>query len=376
MRFIDNCSLFLHHVCYYFVTVMSVKLREKTLKDGRKRFYLDQYVTGKRSYRFLDVYIDKTDTSNQKKEKIAIAQAIRSKVELDIARDGILPKSTSFQKQSFIDFIDDYHENYCLRDVRMIDAAIKKFKSFIGEKDLAFKDVNRLLLEEFCVFLTDSKNNLSGETAHNYFSRFKKVMNYAVKKGFLDRDVVDVRFRGQSKHNTERKQILNAEEIQLMAQTRCGNEEIKKGFLFACFTGLGLKEIQDLKWTDVANGILKKNRAKTGVLIHSYLNETALNILENCDRKTEHVFNLGHISTNGVNKTLHLWVKRSGINKKLTFYCARHTYATQLLTSGTNLKTVSDLLGHTEINSTVKYLNYLEEDKKKAINRLPKIQLL
>jgi integrase len=353
---------------------MSVKLREKTLKDGRKRFYLDQYFSGKRTYQFLDIYINKSDTSIQKKEKIAIAQAIRSKVELDVARDGFLPKSTSFQKQSFIEFIDNYHANYCLRDVRMIGAAIKKFKTYISNKNLTFKDVNSLLLEDFCTFLTDPKNKLSGETAHNYFSRFKKVMNYAVKKGYLDREVVEVRFRGQSKNNRERKEILSADEIQLMASTRCGNEEIKKGFLFACFTGLGLKELQDLKWAEVANGVLKKNRAKTGVLINSYLNETALNILDNCDKKSEYIFQLAHISTNGVNKTLGLWVKRAGINKKLTFYCARHTYATQLLTSGTNLKTVSELLGHTEIKHTVKYLNYLEEDKRNAINRLPKIQ--
>ena len=54
-----------------------------------------------------------------------------------------------------------------------------------------------------------------------------------------------------------------------------------------------------------------------------------------------------------INKNLNVWVKRAGIDKKITFYCGRHTFGTLLLSEeGVNIETVADAMGHKNIRET------------------------
>jgi site-specific recombinase XerD len=68
-------------------------------------------------------------------------------------------------------------------------------------------------------------------------------------------------------------------------------------------------------------------------------------------------------------------MKKLKVEKDITFYCGRHTFAVQLLLHGANLKTVSELMGHSDIRSTMKYLNYIDELKNNAIDSLPAYEL-
>lgn len=61
---------------------------------------------------------------------------------------------------------------------------------------------------------------------------------------------------------------------------------------------------------------------------------------------------------------------KAGINKTITFHCARHTYATLQLTLGTDIYTVSKLLGHKELRTTQIYAKVIDDKKKQAANRI------
>lgn len=61
---------------------------------------------------------------------------------------------------------------------------------------------------------------------------------------------------------------------------------------------------------------------------------------------------------------------RAGIDKHITFHCARHTYATLQLTLGTDIYTVSKLLGHKSLKTTEVYVNIIDEKKREAANRI------
>jgi len=69
------------------------------------------------------------------------------------------------------------------------------------------------------------------------------------------------------------------------------------------------------------------------------------------------------------------WVLRAGIQKKITFHCARHSFAMLLLTNGTDPYTVSKLMGHQDMKSTLVYLKLCDELKFKAMNALPKFDV-
>src|SRR5688572_20211323 len=55
------------------------------------------------------------------------------------------------------------------------------------------------------------------------------------------------------------------------------------------------------------------------------------------------------------NEQLKKWLQKAGITKEITFHCFRHTYATLQLSLGTDLYTVSKMLGHREIKTTQVY---------------------
>ena len=48
------------------------------------------------------------------------------------------------------------------------------------------------------------------------------------------------------------------------------------------------------------------------------------------------------------------WVKRSGIDKHISWHCARHSFAVNILNNGANIKTVASLLGHSGLKHTEK----------------------
>jgi len=64
------------------------------------------------------------------------------------------------------------------------------------------------------------------------------------------------------------------------------------------------------------------------------------------------------------------WVKKAGITKDITFHCFRHTFATLQLTHGTDIYTVSKMLGHADVKTTQIYAQIVDEKKEKAANAI------
>ena len=69
-------------------------------------------------------------------------------------------------------------------------------------------------------------------------------------------------------------------------------------------------------------------------------------------------------------KALRHWVENAGIDKHITWHCARHSFAVNILNEGANIKTVSSLLGHSGIAETEKYTRAVDSLKREAIESL------
>ena len=74
-------------------------------------------------------------------------------------------------------------------------------------------------------------------------------------------------------------------------------------------------------------------------------------------------------------KALRHWMARAGIDKHITWHCARHTFAVLLLNNGANIKTVSSSLGHASLKHTEKYTRVVDALKREAIDSLPSLEL-
>jgi len=128
-----------------------------------------------------------------------------------------------------------------------------------------------------------------------------------------------------------------------------------------------------LKYKHITNGLIKKPQQKTGREVSIDLNNTAINLIGKMGQPDEFIFNLP--SFNGCIKTLRNWAKKAGINKKITWHSARHSFATILLMNKTDIKTVGSLLGHSKIEHTQKYTHIVNELKAQAVKSLPDITI-
>ncbi len=371
---------------------MSVKIRIKELAKGRKSYYLDIYQNGQRHYETLGIYTSKDDSAAVRKEKKLIVDRIRAERELELtgAEYGYTPKNKS--KVNFIEYFKLFLDNYTGKDIRLVRYSLEKFLIFIdknnkikghqGLKGQAKLDyliaksnkvpcnrINPKVCQEFADFLKH-KSGLNGESPYNYFSKFKKLLKTAVRDGYFQSNPCEgvsvKRINGQLKKN-----ILTKEELSILFNTDCGNAETKRAFLFSCFTGLGIAEIRKLKWSNIKNGKLDIKRAKTSQQILNTLPETAKKLLRKRGKTNDNIFSLP--SDTAINKSIKVWVKNARIDKHITFYCARHTFAVLLLSSGTNLKTIADAMGQSSTRETIKYLNYIDEEKSKALKGLPNL---
>ena len=71
-----------------------------------------------------------------------------------------------------------------------------------------------------------------------------------------------------------------------------------------------------------------------------------------------------------ISKPLKRWIQSAGITKHITFHCFRHTYATLQLASGTDIYTVSKMLGHTNVRTTQVYTKVVDKKKEDAANAI------
>ncbi|WP_353723164.1 site-specific integrase [Dyadobacter sp. 676] len=205
---------------------------------------------------------------------------------------------------------------------------------------------------------------------HDYFSKFKKLVKAATRdKLFTSNPAAEI----VNKTDKQRiaKDVLSTDELQALAGAYCGNQHVKRAFLFACNTGLRFCDIVELKWRNIKSGTLSIDQQKTDRKVTINLNSTAIRLMGDSQGPDDSVFSLP--SHNAVLKCLANWGKRAKIEKHITFHVARHSFATNLLIYETDIRSVASLLGHSGLNHVTKYVRAVEEVKQRAVDRLPEL---
>lgn len=234
------------------------------------------------------------------------------------------------------------------------------------------------MIREFAEYL---QSRFNGEGPHTLFQRFKKVFKKATEDEIFQRNPcegVDIRIDSEQL----KKDILSMDEIKQLAFTHYPNEnpDIRRAFLFCLYAGLRFCDVKDLTFAqvDFSNRLLRFNQAKTAghssaSWVNMPLSDTHLKLMgepENGD-KNQLIFPLP--SHTMCLKALRHWTARAGIEKHITWHCARHSFAVNLLNNGANIKTVASLLGHAGLKHTEIYTRAVDSLKREAIDSLPDI---
>lgn len=200
----------------------------------------------------------------------------------------------------------------------------------------------------------------------------RAALREAYKEGIIQRNPAD-ETEGIKPGEPER-QFLTLEELQAIAKEECEIPILKRAFLFSALTGLRWSDVQKMTWSEVqfSNEIghyIRFRQKKTKGAETQPISEQAFELLGERTIPDERVF-VGLKYSAWHNLKLQQWVMKAGISKTITFHCARHTYATLQLTLGTDIYTVSKLLGHKDLKTTQIYAKIIDERKKEAANKI------
>ena len=253
------------------------------------------------------------------------------------------------------------------------DRAHDLLKIFTKEKPLPFAQIDMHLIESFRDFLLkaprggNKSGTISQNTASTYFTLFKAALHQAFIDSYFDVDIA-AKVKGISGVES-RREYLTIEELNKLAATPCEYPMLKKAAFFSALTGLRHSDIRKMTWKELSvegdHYRINFTQRKTGGVEYMPISEQAYLICGEPAEPDRLVFE-GLQDPSWINRPVKKWIEAAGIKKHITFHCFRHSYATNQLTEGTDLYTVSKMLGHTNIRTTQIYAKVVDSKKEEA----------
>jgi integrase len=351
---------------------MSVTIREKLLKNGDTSLYLDIYHKGSRRYEFLDLtLIAKPRTAVEKESNKTckeLADRIRLERDLELKSGNLGIKLPSRKGSDFLKYMHGLAEQRKASkgNYDNWDSSLKQLKKYCNDQ-LFFSEIDPSFLEGFKSYLL---RTLSQNSASTYYNKIKATLRQAHKDRIINFNPSEQ--VKSIKPADSQREYLTHEEVQRLAEAECEVPELKRAFLFSCFTGLRWSDVIKLKWKDLQNNSIAFRPKKTSdKFMYVPLSPTASKILGEHGNLDSKAFKISYSSWNNIR--LLEWCHKAKIYKHITFHCARHTFATLALENGADLYVIQKLLGHSEIKTTAVYTKIVDSKKSDAVNNIPAI---
>lgn len=281
-------------------------------------------------------------------------------------------------------------KEYVIATLKNFKTCLAHLKDFLWrfhkKSDINIQKLEPSFLNDFDFFLR-TKSNINNNSAVKHTKNLGKILKICYQNNWIEKDLV-MFYKGRFQEVNVN--FLTEEEINTIMNKEFsgkGLDLVRDMFIFSCYTGLAYIDIYNLKKEQLSIGIDKTlwiitNRQKTG----NSSNIPLLPIAEEIIKKYENhpsVSNSGKLlsvyTNQKVNEYLKTIAENCDINKKLTFHCARHTFATTVtLANNVSIESVSKMLGHKSIKTTQHYAKILDKkvsaDMEKLKNLLKKNQ--
>lgn len=288
-----------------------------------------------------------------------------------------------------------YKENYkdqsCYKNAKR--HYLHNIKVHFG-KDTLLENIRYVGLETYRNFLrrkpTKNGSLRADASVNREMSCLHHIFTKAVEWEMIEKSPFD---KGKSlllKENNKRLRFLNDNEVKKLLQA-CP-QYLRDIVVCALNTGMRRGEILSLKWSQVRNGFIYLDKTKTKeerqIPINDDLKALFSRIRKKRHFKSDNVFlydgQIIEASTGKVRRpkkerkpqpltevkrSFTAALDRAGI-VNFRFHDLRHTFASQVLLRGGDLKDIQELLGHKTMTMTLRYAHLTQEHKRKAVNLL------
>ena len=248
------------------------------------------------------------------------------------------------------------------------------------------RDATPDLLRRFRDYLVHQAGN-----SHNTVVENLKIVSQLLREAGVSHDPCGS--MPLSREATPRGYLLEEELDRMMAlKLKPGSEAavVRDMFYVACRTGLRISDLLQLRWENMAEGLLRIRMQKTGRWVEVPATPGVMAVLESyrnlfSDRKT-YVFPLLReaaqregdfaqardlvYATARFNLAIKKVATKAGIGKNLSSHMGRHTFATMLINKGASIYEVNELLGHRDVKVTQVYAHLMDCRKHELVAML------
>lgn len=371
---------------------VKVQIRDHYIrKDGKTNFKLSIYINGKRKFYPIDVYIEPKYWNGKK----ISASNVRNKEYNQILRDTAIRAEDiilnmiknndqlSFQKFESLFLSNSTNEIYSIEKAysNYIDyyttligkATIGIYKSekiklieFAGS-NFPLKNIDEIFYMKYRKHLIDNKKN-SQNTIVKALKKLKSVINFSIKMGYLNENKLQMVSEREYESNRESLEVDELDKLESLFKKNISNKlkDVLITFLFSCYTSIRFSDIAALKIDNIEKTFIcftpLKTKYETDRKIIVPITPRAKSIIDRFASKKSGDPLFKTISNQKANDYLSVLLEKADIKSKITFHCARHTFAMTALNFGMEMEYLQKIMGHSKITTTEIYGKY-----KKAI---------
>ena len=261
-----------------------------------------------------------------------------------------------------------------------------RLNEFLCNRSVVFQDVDEKLIRRFENCLIRKGNSVNTISIH--LRTLKALINKAIREGYLDEKdypfiYITIKAGKSNKRALSKESMLKLIRFSPPKGTRL--ERSLDYFVFSYLTrGMNLKDMANLTWRDNVVGdnivYVRAKTSSTRAIQEKHIikiEEPINNIMKKYSKRLTHIFPIleDGLSASAERYRIKATLKRLSkditeiANKlnipeanNLTFYWARHTYATVLKKSGVSISIISEALGHSSEKTTQVYLDSFDTE--------------
>ena len=258
-----------------------------------------------------------------------------------------------------------------------------KVQHYMEEQGIAdVQKISETNLNSYVLYL--EKNQFSAATISRNIASLKAFYHYMFREGMVKADISE-RLKAP-KIEKKMPEILSTQDVVKLLEQPSGDtaKEIRdKAMLELLYaTGIRVTELITLKVTDInmqLGYIVCKDSYKERVIpfgnaaknaLNRYLNGTREDMME--DKNSVYLFancSGQPMSRQGFWKLIKAYAKKAGITADITPHTLRHSFAAHLVENGADLRSVQEMLGHSDISTTQIYANMRHNRIREAYDR-------
>lgn len=374
----------------------TVKLVQKdyTRKDGKRNTFIRLTINRRVKYFALNVFVrtdhlkkrkvSKLDPDFKDKQSLLNYYFIKAeKILLDFRlQDKHLGfevfdqnfNNTFYGSDSFYDFYEQTvekfktHKTHSNNTIKAYNSQLIKLKEFRSK--VTFRDIDMAFINSYVSFIKNQKGN-NQNTITKSVTYILSILNKAVEQGVINENPIKRYKKKQIRGNREfltMREVNRLERVYYEKALKPNILNVIRYFLFSCYTGLRYQDVKVIRFRDIQNSnYISVQMTKTKEFVSIPLIQKAKDLIGKGYFENQAIFKV--MSNQPTNRYLKEIMQDVGINKTITFHCARHTFATLSKSMGIEYDVISKILGHTDIKTTKIYtkyeLSHLEDEMKK-----------